>query len=77
MGKPVVHWELWSKDPEKVSSFYARIFDWKIQHIPELNYRMVDTGGEGIDVDDFEAYRWWHARNTWPRRRNSPGSATC
>jgi uncharacterized protein len=47
MGKPVVHWELWSKDPEKVSSFYARIFDWKIQHMPELNYRMVDTGGEG------------------------------
>jgi uncharacterized protein len=47
MGKPVVHWELWSKDPEKGSSFYARIFDWKIQHMPELNYRMVDTGGEG------------------------------
>jgi uncharacterized protein len=47
MGKPVVHWELWSKDPEKVSSFYAKLFGWKIQHMPELNYRMVDTGGAG------------------------------
>ena len=49
MGKPVVHWEFWSKDPEKVSDFYAKVFDWKIQHIPELNYRMVETGGSGIN----------------------------
>ena len=30
MGRPVVHWELMSKDPAKVSDFYAKIFDWKI-----------------------------------------------
>ncbi len=47
MGKPVVHWEFWSKDPEKVSDFYAEVFDWKIQFMPELNYRLVTTGGEG------------------------------
>ena len=47
MGRSVVHWELMSKDPAKVSAFYEKIFGWKIQHIPELNYRSVDTGGEG------------------------------
>ena len=47
MGNPVVHWELMSKDPARVAAFYERVFDWKIQHMPELNYRMVDTGGEG------------------------------
>ena len=47
MGKPVVHFELMSKDPAKVADFYAKIFDWKIDHRPELNYRIVDTGGEG------------------------------
>ena len=47
MGNPVVHWELMSKEPAKVASFYERIFDWKIQHMPEMNYRMVETGGEG------------------------------
>ena len=47
MGRPVVHWELWSKDPEKISDFYQRVFDWEIRHIPEMNYRMVETGGEG------------------------------
>ena len=25
MGRPVVHWELMSKDPEKVSAFYEKI----------------------------------------------------
>ena len=47
MGQPVVHWEMMSKDPAKVSSFYEKIFGWKIQHMPELNYRMVETGGQG------------------------------
>ena len=47
MGKPVVHWELMSKDPAKVSEFYEKLFDWKIQHIPEMNYRIADTGGQG------------------------------
>jgi predicted enzyme related to lactoylglutathione lyase len=47
MGRPVVHWELMTKEPEKVSAFYEKIFDWKVQHVPELNYRIVETGGEG------------------------------
>jgi uncharacterized protein len=47
MGRPVVHWELMSKDPAKVSDFYQKIFDWKIQHFPEMNYHVVETGGEG------------------------------
>ncbi|HMK30748.1 MAG TPA: VOC family protein [Terriglobales bacterium] len=47
MGKAVVHWELMSKDPAKVAAFYEKIFGWKVQHMPELNYRLVETGGEG------------------------------
>ena len=47
MGNPVVHWELMSKEPEKVSQFYARIFGWKVDHRPEFNYRIVETGGAG------------------------------
>ena len=47
MGNPVVHWELLSKDPAKMSNFYEKVFAWKIKHMPEINYRLVDTGGEG------------------------------
>jgi uncharacterized protein len=47
MGRPVVHWELMSKDPANIAAFYEKIFGWKIQHVPEMNYRLVDTGGKG------------------------------
>lgn len=47
MGNPVVHWELMSKEPQKVADFYAKIFGWKIDHRPEFNYRIVDTQAEG------------------------------
>ncbi len=46
MGRPVVHWELMSNDPAKVAAFYEKIFGWKVQHHPELNYRVVETGSE-------------------------------
>ena len=47
MGNPVVHWELMSKDPGKVSDFYAKLFGWKVKHMPEMNYRIVETGPHG------------------------------
>jgi uncharacterized protein len=47
MGNPVVHWELMSNDPAKVSAFYAGIFGWKVEHHPELNYRIIDTAAQG------------------------------
>jgi predicted enzyme related to lactoylglutathione lyase len=49
MGTPVIHWEFWSKDAGKVSDFYAKVFGWKINNMPEINYRVVDTGGGGIN----------------------------
>jgi predicted enzyme related to lactoylglutathione lyase len=47
MGCPVVHWELWSEDPDKVAEFYGKVFDWEIRNIPEMNYHLAETGGEG------------------------------
>jgi predicted enzyme related to lactoylglutathione lyase len=43
MGKPVVHWEMWSNDPERAGNFYADVFDWQVKFVPDLNYRLVDT----------------------------------
>jgi len=47
MGRPVVHWEFWSKNPDKVASFYKKVFDWGIRAMPEMKYTLVETGGEG------------------------------
>ena len=46
MGNPVVHFELMSRDPAKIASFYEKLFGWKIEHEPELNYRVVKTQNE-------------------------------
>ena len=29
-ARPVVHWEIQARDPEKVRAFYAAIFNWSI-----------------------------------------------
>ena len=47
MPNPVVHWELMSKNPAKVSAFYEKVFGWSIKHMPEMDYHLVETGGEG------------------------------
>jgi predicted enzyme related to lactoylglutathione lyase len=47
MGRPVVHWELWSEDPGKIAEFYGKVFGWEIRSIPEMNYHLAETGGEG------------------------------
>jgi len=47
MPNPVVHFELWSENPEGLSSFYRKVFDWEINHVPEMDYRLVMPGGEG------------------------------
>jgi predicted enzyme related to lactoylglutathione lyase len=47
MGRPVVHWEFWSEDPEKIATFYEKVFSWDVKNIPEMNYRLVETGGQG------------------------------
>lgn len=65
MGRSIVHWELMSKDPAKVSDFYAKIFDWKVENMPEMNYRLVDTGGGGINGGIFK-----------PEREGPPGNMT-
>lgn len=63
MRNPVVHWEFMSNDPAGVSAFYAKIFGWKVKHMPELNYRTVDTGSkDGINGGIFKPER----TGPWP-----------
>jgi predicted enzyme related to lactoylglutathione lyase len=47
MANPVVHWELWSRDPARIAGFYERVFGWSIAAMPGMDYRMVEPGGPG------------------------------
>jgi len=46
------HFEIPCKDPERVSKFYADVFGWGIQPIPEMDYVMFKPGdGPGGSFD--------------------------
>ena len=46
MANPVVHWEMWSEDPERASAFYSKVFSWNIRAIPEMDYHFAESGGD-------------------------------
>ncbi len=47
MGQPVVHWEIAAKDAKQAQQFYVKLFDWTVDVQQPMNYRLVETGGEG------------------------------
>jgi predicted enzyme related to lactoylglutathione lyase len=49
MGRPVVQWQILSKDPRRTADFYSTLFDWEVKTDNPLSYRRVDTrSGKGI-----------------------------
>ena len=49
MPRPT-HFEIHATDPEKLVDFYKRVFGWTFNHLPQMNYYLIDTGtGEGIN----------------------------
>jgi len=50
-AKPIpaslVWFEIPADDVGRAKSFYNKLFGWKIKNMPEINYRIVETGGEG------------------------------
>ena len=40
---PVVHFEIPADNVERAQEFYNRVFGWKTQSIPEMNYTIVRT----------------------------------
>ena len=40
----VVHIEFSAQDRESTGKFYSDLFGWKIEHVPEMNYAMYDSG---------------------------------
>ena len=51
MGAPVVHFEIYGKDAEKLRAFYTELFGWEIHADNPMNYGLVHTnaGDKGID----------------------------
>lgn len=67
MGQPVVHFEVIGKDAEKLQSYYADLFDWKIDASNPMDYGIVKGednpssmgsigGGIGGGPDGYEGH---------------------
>ena len=39
----VVHFEIYAKDPDKLGKFYTSLFDWTVEPIPGMDYRLIKT----------------------------------
>ena len=50
--KTVVHFEIPSKDVERLSKFYKDVFGWKFRKepMPDFDYWVISTGPEGKSV---------------------------
>ena len=60
MPHSIVHIEFSTQDREESGKFYADLFGWNIQQMPEMNYAMFEPGegiGGGLNPvqDDYPA----------------------
>ncbi|MBI3406182.1 MAG: VOC family protein [Acidobacteria bacterium] len=46
MGRPVMQFQIISKNPEKSADFYTKVFGWKVDANNAMGYRMIDTGAD-------------------------------
>ena len=44
MANPFVHVELMTTDVAKAKAFYGKLFDWKLEDLPEMDYTMINVG---------------------------------
>ena len=46
----VIHFEIHASDPERLADFYAKVFGWTFNHLPQFDYWLIDSGaGDGIN----------------------------
>lgn len=51
MGNPVVHFEIVGSDGPALEKFYAEVFGWHVQSMPEMSYGLVDTHASGAGIN--------------------------
>lgn len=50
MAAPVVHFELMGAEREELGRFYAELFGWHVQSVPDPPYAVIDTrAGSGVN----------------------------
>ena len=45
----VSHFEIYADDPDTLTQFYTQLFDWDVQPLPHMDYRLVKSVDTGTD----------------------------
>lgn len=51
MKNAVAHFEIYADDPDNLQQFYTSLFDWKVEPMPGMDYRLiksVETSDQGM-----------------------------
>lgn len=46
MGQPVVQWQILARNPDALTTFYGKLFGWRVNADNAMGYRTVDTGSD-------------------------------
>lgn len=49
MKNTVSHFEIYANDPGALAKFYTQLFDWDVQPMPDMDYRIVKAVDTGAD----------------------------
>ncbi len=44
----VTHFEIFAEDPAPLAEFYRRLFGWRVEQAPGVDYYVIDTGSGGM-----------------------------
>ena len=53
----IVHIEIPAPDLEKAKEFYSRLFGWKVEFTPEMDYAMWSAGEDAVGGGFDKSYR--------------------
>ena len=66
MPNSITHFEIYGEQPEKLAHFYRRVFGWKIEQAPGVDYWRVETDGPaGKAVNGGLMYRAISGLHGW------------
>ncbi len=52
-ARPMVHWDIQARDPEKIKDFYAKMFNWEISDGPIM---AIPAGVGGVEPDGMTGH---------------------
>lgn len=54
MTRTITHIEIPAENREELARFYVEMFGWKVTHLPNMNYSMIETGNTSGGMPEID-----------------------